>query len=139
MMKFARITYLVAGIYGLLFITPLYFLEHQIGLDMPPAITHPEYFYGFVSVTLAWQVLFLLLARDPVRYRPLMLPTLLEKFPYGIAVIILFAQQRVSGVVLVFGLIDLTLGVLFLIAYLKTGVAQSYVSAPAATRQVAAH
>ncbi|RIK26404.1 MAG: hypothetical protein DCC55_40005 [Chloroflexi bacterium] len=138
-MRFARITYLVAGIYGLLLITPLYFLEQQIGLEMPPAITHPEYFYGFVSVTLAWQVLFLLLARDPVRYRPLMLPTLLEKFPYGIAVIILFAQQRVSGVVLVFGLIDLTLGVLFLMAYLKTGAAQSHVSAPAVTRQAAAH
>lgn len=132
-MKFARIVYLVAGIYGLLLITPLYFLERQIGLDMPPAITHPEYFYSFVSVTLAWQVLFLLLARDPVRYRPLMLPTLLEKWPYGIAASILFAHERVSGVVLVFGLIDLVLGLLFLIAYLKTGAARTHFSTPAAT------
>jgi len=58
-MRFAKIVFLVAGIYGLLILTPMYFLENKIGRDTPPAITHPEYFYGFVGVALAWQVLFL--------------------------------------------------------------------------------
>ena len=50
----------LAGIIGILIIAPFYFIETQIGLDMPPAITHPEYYYGFIGVTLAWQVGFLL-------------------------------------------------------------------------------
>ena len=45
-----------AGIYGLLVLAPQYLMERHIGIDFPPEITHPEYFYGFVGVTLAWQV-----------------------------------------------------------------------------------
>jgi uncharacterized NAD-dependent epimerase/dehydratase family protein len=94
-MKFARRVFLVAGIYGLLVLTPLYFLEGMIGREAPPAITHPEYFYGFIGVGLAWQVLFLLLAHDPVRYRLMMLPAILEKVSYGMALVALLAQGRV--------------------------------------------
>ena len=61
--------FFVAGIYGLLILAPIYFMENKIGRETPPAITHPEYFYGFLGAGLAWQVLFLALSRDPVRYR----------------------------------------------------------------------
>lgn len=125
-MKFARWVYLIAGIYGLLIIIPLYFMEAQLGRDQPPAITHPEYFYGFLGTVLAWQVLFLLISRDPVRYRMLMLPTLIEKFSYVIAVLILFNQGRVANPILGAALIDLLLGILFVIAFFKTkGMTQS--------------
>jgi len=120
-MRFAARVFRIAGIYGLLAVAPIYFSEGQIARLFPPAITHPEYYYGFAGVTLAWQVLFLLLSRDPVRHRPLMLPAVLEKATYGIAVICLFAQQRVAAFVLGTGIVDLILGVLFLIAYRKTG------------------
>lgn len=119
-MRFAKIVYTVAGIYGLLVLLPQYFLEGKTGRDYPPAITHPEYYYGFVGVALAWQVLFLILARDPVRYRPLMIPTLLEKASFGIAVIVLFLLERVGVMMLAAALIDLLLGALFAIAYVKT-------------------
>jgi hypothetical protein len=72
-MKVARWIFGIAGVYGVLVIAPLYFMEARIGRDTPPAITHPEYFYGFVGVTLVYQIIFLLIAREPVRYRPLML------------------------------------------------------------------
>ena len=45
-MKFAKIVFLVAGIYGLIVLLPLYFLEERTGRDFPPPITHPEYYYG---------------------------------------------------------------------------------------------
>jgi hypothetical protein len=120
-MKFAKAVYLIAGIYGLIITAPLYFFEAQIGRDMPPAITHPEYFYGFLGAVLAWQVAFLIISRDPIRYRPLMLATLVEKFSYAIAVPILFSQGRVTGMILTFALIDLLLGILFVLAYVRTG------------------
>ncbi len=120
-MRFARWVFLIAGIYGLILTFPLYFYESQLARNFPPAITHPEYFYGFVGVTLAWQLLFLILSRDPVRYRLMMLPAILEKATYGIATIVLYLQQRAGSFVLFFGLIDLLLGVLFIIAFWSTG------------------
>ena len=120
-MRFARLTFLIAGIFGLLVLLPLYFLESQLGREQPPAITHPEYFYGFLGVGVSWQVAFLIISRDPGRFRPLMIPSVLEKATYGIAVIALFASGRLSGQVLAFGVIDLAIGVLFAVAYVRTG------------------
>src|ERR1700730_5923016 len=93
-MRFAKIVFFVAGIYGLLILTPMYFLEDKIGRDTPPAITHPEHFYGVVGVALAWQVLFLVLSTDPVRYRAMILPAVLEKVGWGLALSVLFSQHR---------------------------------------------
>src|SRR6185436_341363 len=104
---FARWLFRLAGIYGLLVLLPQYFLENQVGVDHPPAITHPEYFYGFIGVGVAWQVAFLVIGQDPPRYRLLMIPAVLEKATFGIAAIVLFAQQRLPGAVLGFGIIDL--------------------------------
>ncbi len=95
-MTFAKWTFRLAGIYGLLVLVPMYFFEQKIGRDFPPAITHPEHFYGFLGVAVAWQFAFLLLAQDPVRYRPLMLVAVLEKAGYGIATVVLFSLGRIS-------------------------------------------
>ena len=92
-MKFAKIVFLIAGIYGVLILTPIYFMEGKIGRDTPPAITHPEFLYGFLGVALSWQFLFLVLSRDPLRYRAMILPSILEKVSYGIALVLLFAPQ----------------------------------------------
>lgn len=119
-MRFARLVFRIAGIYGLVVLAPGFFLEQRVGQDYPPAVTHPEYYYGFLSVALAWQVLFLMLSRDPVRYRPLMLPSVLEKAGFLISAIVLSAQQRIAAPTLGFALIDGVLGVLFLTAWWKT-------------------
>jgi hypothetical protein len=119
-MIFARRVFAIAGIYGLLVVTPLYFLEDFIGRDQPPPITHPEFFYGFIGVTLAWQVAFLVIARDPVRYRLLMIPAVLEKATYVIALVVLFLNARVPGVALVPGAGDFVLGLLFVTSWVKT-------------------
>ncbi len=123
-MKFAKYTFLIAGIYGLIVTIPQYFLETKNGIDYPPAITHPEYFYGFVGVVMAFQIVFLLIGSDPVRYRPLMLiSALFEKFPFVIAVYTLYSFGRVPSIMVGFATIDLILGILFLISYLKTAKA----------------
>jgi hypothetical protein len=123
-MRFAKIVFLVAGIYGLLTLAPGYFMENIIGRDTPPAITHPEYFYGFVGVGLAWQVLFLVLSRDPVRYRPMILPCILEKVTWGIALIVLLSERRLPLSAFGIGSVDWIFAFLFLAAYFKTGSAR---------------
>lgn len=119
-MAFAKWIFRIAGIYGLIVIAPMYFFEEQIGRDFPPAITHPEHFYGFIGVALAWQLGFLVIAQDPSRFRMMMLPAVVEKFTYGIAVFALYAQQRVALAVLGFGLVDFILGILFVRAFSRT-------------------
>src|SRR5690349_24624212 len=94
--KLPRVVFLVAGIYGLIVLVPQFFLEGKIGRDAPPPITHPEFFYGFICVAVAWQVLFLVLSTDPVRYRPMMIPAMLEKIGFPIAVVVLYLQGRLA-------------------------------------------
>ena len=119
-MQFARCVFLVAGIYGLIVLAPHYFLEGKIGRDDPPEITHAEFYYGFTGVALAWQLAFLIIARDPARYRLIMLPGILEKLGFGVAAIVLYSQQRLAGQMLLAGIVDLVLAALFAIAYVKT-------------------
>lgn len=119
-MTFATRVFRGAGIYGLLALLPMYVLEQRQGLDFPPPITHPEFYYGFIGVAVAWQVAFLIMATDPARYRPLIPACALEKLTYGAATIVLFAQGRVHPLVLGTGLIDLALMALFVLAYRST-------------------
>ncbi len=119
-MRFAKYTFLIAGIYGLFALVPMYFLKDYVGQENPPPLTHVEFFYGFVGVALAWQIVFLIISRNPAKYRALMLPAILEKAVWGIPVLILFLQNKVSLSILGAGMIDLLLGVLFVTAFLKT-------------------
>jgi hypothetical protein len=119
-MRFAQRTFTAAGIYGLLVLAPLYFLERYLNENQPPPITHPEFFYGFIGIALAWQVAFIVIGRDPLRFRPLIPACILEKLTYSLATIALYLQSRLAASTLAIGLVDLFLGTLFFIAYLKT-------------------
>ena len=116
----ARRIFTIAGGYGMVVLVPQYLMEGKIGRDSPPPITHPEHFYGFIGVALAWQVLFLILARDPVRYRPIMIPAVLEKIAFGGATVALYLHGRLATMVLGAGLIDLVWAALFLVAFRAT-------------------
>jgi hypothetical protein len=118
--KFAKIVFWIASIWGFLVLTPLFFMFDVIGRQDPPLITHPGFYYGFVTAALAWQVAFLVIARDPVRFRLMMIPAVLEKFGYVISLTTLYLQSRLHGSDLVFGGADLLLGVLFVVAFFKT-------------------
>ena len=119
-MKFAKIVFWVAGIWGVIVLSPLYFMFDVIGRQDPPPITHPGFFYGFVGVALVWQFVFIVIATDPARYRPLMILSVLEKVSYVTPVAILVLQGRMHPSDLVFVGTDSLLGVLFVAAYLQT-------------------
>lgn len=119
-MKFAKIVFWIAFIWGILILTPLYFMFDMIGRQDPPAIIHPGFYYGFLSAGLAWQFVFLVIALDPVRFRLMMIPSMLEKFGYALSLSVLYVQNRLHPQDLAFGGIDALFGVLFLIAYFRT-------------------
>lgn len=119
-MTFAKRVFFIAAVYGVIVLVPQYFMEARIGRDFPPPITHPEHFYGFIGVALAWQFLFFMIARDPVRYRPAMIVAILEKLAFGVAAVVLFAQGRLAAPILGAGVIDLVLAILFAVSWRLT-------------------
>jgi predicted Na+-dependent transporter len=119
-MKFSRNVFLIAGIYGLLVVTPQYFMESRVGRTSPPPVTHPEYFYGFVGAVVVWHVLFLVISRDPSRYRAMMPVAALEKLAFGAPILVLYAQGRAALPLVGAAVIDLILGALFLLSFWKT-------------------
>jgi hypothetical protein len=118
-MRFAKWVFLLAGVSGALTVAPLY-LEDRFFRDNPPAINRPEFYYGFAGVCLAWQVMFLVIASDPVRYRVAMLPAMLEKVSFAAAIPVLYAAGRVSGMWVGFASLDATWLALFVAAYFLT-------------------
>ncbi|HEV8061342.1 MAG TPA: hypothetical protein VGP68_15800 [Gemmataceae bacterium] len=119
-MRFARWVFWVSGVSGILLTIPPYFMEAQTGQNYPPPVTHPEYYYGFFGVTVAWQFLFLVIGSDPVRYRLAMLPALIEKGSFVAAILLLYQQERVPTVWLALASNDGIWLLLFFIAFLKT-------------------
>jgi hypothetical protein len=118
-MKFAKIVFWSAGIWGVLVLTPLYFMFNLISRQDPPPITHPAFYYGFVGAGLAWQIAFLIIATNPVRFRPIMIACVVEKFTYAAALIVLYLQNRLHPSDLTFGVVDLLFGVLFVVAFFR--------------------
>jgi hypothetical protein len=116
-MRSVRSLFYLAAAYGFVVLTPQYFLEERFSRDNPPAITHPEFYYAFIGVALAFQIVFAIIGRDPVRYRPMMLAGVVEKFSFGIAAPLLYSAGRVQPLVLVFSTIDLLFGLAFLAAW----------------------
>ena len=119
-MKFARITFIAAGTIGTLVLVPLYFQLEKMGVDNPPAITHPEFYYGFIGVALAFQIVFIVISTDPSKYRPLMLAGICEKFAFVIPTFYLYWQGRVAGPIVGGAALDLMWGVLFVVSYFST-------------------
>src|SRR5258708_40124389 len=95
-MKLWKVVFWVGGIWGLVVISPLYFLFDLIGKQDPPAITHPGFYYGFAGCALAWQIAFICIGRDPVRLRVMMIPSVVEKFTYGVAGVALGVEGRTN-------------------------------------------
>jgi hypothetical protein len=118
--RFARFVFTAAGIWGILITLPLYWLIDFIGLRSPPAVNHTEFYYGFVGVTLAWQLAFLLIGKDPHRLRLIMLPSILEKASYVLSILVLFLQHQLSVSQSLLAVTDFIWAVLFIAAFVAT-------------------
>lgn len=118
-MTFAKWVFRGAGIYGVLCMTPMFFLEPVFNAQGQP-LTHPESYYGFVGITLAFQFMFLMMSRDPARYRPLIPVCIFEKVIFPAFVIPLYLAGRTPGAVVVFASIDLLLATLFALSWFRT-------------------
>jgi hypothetical protein len=119
-MKFAKVVFRIAGVWGVVALTPLYFLVDLTGRQYGAPIDYPHFFYGFLSVAMAWQIAFLVIGSSPARFRPLMIPSIVEKFGHVAGVAVLYGQGRLSVADATAAGPDLLLGVLFVVAFAVT-------------------
>jgi hypothetical protein len=116
-MRLARWVYAISGLYGLLILVPGFFLAPMV----TPPLNHPEFYYGFYGTALAWQIGFLLIASNPVRWRALMPVTFVEKLGFFLPCLWLYhTGQLPPGGPLYGSLLDGVWFVLFVIAWRKT-------------------
>lgn len=115
--RFAQRLFLGAGIYGVAVTVPMFFVENFIGEYDPPSITHAEFYYGFVCAAFSWQLVYLMMVREPVRWRPLLVPAIVAKAGFAISTFALCALGRLTAQNLVLPAIDLILAALFAWAY----------------------
>jgi hypothetical protein len=118
--RFAKIVFVIAGIWGIVVLTPFYWLVDVTGRHYSPPTEYPQFFFGFFSVAMAWQIAFLVIGSDPARFRPLMIPSMLEKFGHVLTVGSLYGQARISTLDAQGAVPDLLLGVLFIAAFAKS-------------------
>jgi hypothetical protein len=87
--RFADYAFVLAGIWGIVVLTPFYWLVDVTGRPYDPPTTYPHFFYGFFAVALAWQIAFLVIGSNPTRFRALMIPGL-----RGLLFILAFVKTR---------------------------------------------
>lgn len=94
-MKFAKVVFWIAGIGRAGADSVVLFVRRY----RAPGSTsnHPSpVLYGFAGVTMAWQFAFFAIATNPVRFRPMMIPSVIEKLGYVMTVVVLRLQGRLS-------------------------------------------
>jgi hypothetical protein len=116
--RFARIVFIMAGVWGIAILTPLFFLVDVTGRHYAPPATYPQFFYGFLSVAMAWQIAFLAIATNPARLRPLMIMAVVEKVGFVATLFVL--RERIPPADMQAAWPDLLLGILFIVAFVKT-------------------
>jgi hypothetical protein len=121
-MIFARRVFLTTGIYGILILAPQFFV--------PTANPQPELYYGFLGAVLAWNLTYLLIARDPARYRPLMLLGSLGKANFAVAATVLWILGRSPAFLLVFAAIDAVFVALYVASWRRTAPAAAAPTCP---------
>jgi hypothetical protein len=119
-MRFAKYTFIGAGIWGLAVLLPFYALVDVTGRQYALPADYPQFFWGFFAVAIAWQVAFVIIGSDPARFRPLMIPAIIEKLGFVATLVALFAAGRLSFLDLQPALPDFVLSVLFLVAFALT-------------------
>lgn len=115
--SFAPRVFFGAAVYGVLMLLPQYFLREAMDKLFQPPINHLEHFYGFVGVALAWQLAFLVIAREPLRLRPVMIADASEKLLFSGSSLVLIGLGQLPAILAILALVDLAMGVLFTVSY----------------------
>ena len=122
-MRFARVVFAIAGIWGIVVLTPFYWLVDITGRMYAPPVEYPHFFYGFFWVAIVWQIVFLMISMRPTELRLMMIPAVLEKMGFVATVLTLYGRGRIGWSDAQAAVPDLVLGICFVASFVKTRTA----------------
>jgi hypothetical protein len=119
-MVFARRVFTWAAVFGFVMVAPLLVAEGLVARLLHHALNQPQWYYGFAEVALGFQVVYLIIGRDPVRYRPLMPVCGVAKLGFGVTMWTLVGLGRTDPLLGLAATPDLLWAAAFLLAYRLT-------------------
>jgi hypothetical protein len=115
-MKWARIVFGAAGLFGIAVLISLFRSPHAWGRR-----SAGPYYFGFATLALVGQIAFLVIAVDPCRFRPLMLVGVAKMWGFTLVAWVLHTQGRLVPEALAEGaVVDAVLGVAFVSAFITS-------------------
>lgn len=108
---FARRVYIVAAIYGFLAVPVLYFTQAPD--------PHRLLYFAFAGIALVFQGVFLVIARDPLKYAAFLPLTVFEKVSFGVPALAFWSQGQAPDDMGLGGAVDLVFALFFLLAWVK--------------------
>ena len=113
--RLARWIFGLAAVYGFVTLLPSYGGLSEVAPDASADAV--LFFHSFLSLAIAFQVLFAIIASDPRRHRLAMIPAMLDKIAFGIPVLLMRDISAAADFFVPFALIDLAFLPLFAIAF----------------------
>lgn len=110
-MRFARWSFGIAAVYGLIATIGLYFRA--------PLTPSSLWLFGFAGAAAATQLLYVALALDPTRFWRLIPIGIASKLSFGLPVLLLWTRGGADTGLFAAGLIDFALAALFAANYLR--------------------
>ena len=110
-MHFARWSFALAGLYGLVATVSLYFRA--------PLTPETQWLYAFAGAAAATQLAYWLIATDPIRYHAVIPVGIVSKLSFAIPLTLLYARGALPNASVVFVLIDYALALLFAVNFVR--------------------
>ncbi len=109
--RFTRRALIGAAIYGFIGAGTLYFTDAPDPHRLP--------YFAFAGIALVFQGVFLVIARDPRRFAPLLPLCVFEKVSFGVPALAFAAHGQAEASMALGGAVDLLLAGIFVLAWRK--------------------
>ncbi|HMN61454.1 MAG TPA: hypothetical protein PJ988_13865 [Anaerolinea sp.] len=119
-MKIARWIFLAAGVLGLVPLAPIFYELARGGQDMlPDGGSMGLFIYIFLALYTFWQIFYLILAANPMRFRPMIILAFFvcAVTPFNTLWLYFYGMVVWQGIIIV----SLAFALLFLVAFWLTG------------------
>jgi hypothetical protein len=112
--RFTTRVFTLAAIYGFIGAATLYFT------DAPDP--HRLMYFAFAGIALVFQGVFLVIARDPRRFQPLLGLCVFEKISFAVPALAFAARGQAAPSLALGGAVDLLLAVLFAVCWRRMAI-----------------
>jgi hypothetical protein len=120
-MRLSRWVFAIAGTFGVILILPFAYTTVVSGeLSLPDGSGAGLFLIGSFLQHIVWQIVYFIIATDPHRFRPMMVPAIFSMGISGFSSIWIYAYGIRMGVPV--GVVSVLMALTFIVAYWQSGL-----------------